>query len=57
MVITTPPHLGIGAEGNTQHRLFSSTFRLVGHRQQLLVCPAEGLLAGNSVWVLYAGGV
>lgn len=56
MVITTP-HLGIGAEGNTQLRLFASTFCLVGHRQQLLVCPAEGLLAGNSVWVLYAGGV
>ena len=39
--------LGIGSVENSEYTLFSSSFHLVGHQRQLLLCPAEGLLAGR----------
>lgn len=39
--------LGIGSVENNEYTLFSSSFHLVGHQQQLLLCPAEGLFTGG----------
>ena len=39
--------LRIGSVENNEYTLFSSSFHLVGHQQQLLLCPAEGLFAGR----------
>lgn len=39
--------LRIGSVENSEYTLFSSSFHLVGHQQQLLLYPAEGLLAGR----------